>query len=158
MTETVDCPNMTFSDTQKTDAHGKISLNVNRRVVNLACIAGVLTSPPNFSGPVGPHEVVMAAKHRQVIVETLLPSRVADRPPRKIGRALPDREVQPFDERCVQFRGVLGVVQSFFQSPRDADQGSSLDLDNAIVATRLDHLAVQTSWPQNASNRFPTIL
>ena len=41
--------NMTFSDTQRTIAGGKISLNVSRRLVSPACIAGVLTSPPNFS-------------------------------------------------------------------------------------------------------------
>jgi hypothetical protein len=44
-----DCPNLTFSDNQRSIADGKISLNVNRRVVNPACIAGVLTSVPNFN-------------------------------------------------------------------------------------------------------------
>jgi hypothetical protein len=38
MTKTVDCPNLTFSDNQRSIADGKISLNVNRRVVNLTCI------------------------------------------------------------------------------------------------------------------------
>ena len=46
-----------------------------------------------------------------MIFETLLPSRVVDRPPKKISRALSDREIQPLDERSVQFRGVLGVAQ-----------------------------------------------
>jgi hypothetical protein len=64
--------------------------------------------------------------------------------------SLSDREVQPLDERRVQFRGVLGVTQRLLESPRVADQHSSLDLDDAIVPTGLDHLAVQTSWPQNA--------
>ena len=99
-----------------------------------------------------PDEVVVAAKQLQVIFETLLPSRVVDRPPKKIGRALSDREVQPLDERSVQFRGVLGVAQRLFESPRVADQRSSLDLDDAIVPTGLDHLAVQTRWPQNATD------
>jgi hypothetical protein len=49
MTQTVDCPNLTFSDNQRSIADGKISRNVNRRVVNPACIAGVLTSAPNFN-------------------------------------------------------------------------------------------------------------
>ena len=39
----VDCPNLTFSDNQRSIVVGKISLNVSRRVVNPACIAGVLT-------------------------------------------------------------------------------------------------------------------
>jgi hypothetical protein len=43
---------------------------------------------------------------------------VAYRPPKKIGRALSDREIQPFHERRVQFRGVLGFAQHLFESPR----------------------------------------
>jgi hypothetical protein len=43
MSKGVDCPNLPFSDNQRSIADGKISLNVNRRVVNPACIAGVLT-------------------------------------------------------------------------------------------------------------------
>ena len=45
----VDCWNLTFSDNQRSIAGGKISLNVSCRVVNPACIAGVLTSTPNFN-------------------------------------------------------------------------------------------------------------
>jgi hypothetical protein len=48
-TKTVDCPDLTFSDTHRNIAGGKISLNVNGRVVSPACIAGVLISPPNFN-------------------------------------------------------------------------------------------------------------
>src|SRR5262245_55650722 len=77
---------------------------------------------------------------------------MADRPPKKIGRAQSDREIQPLDERGVQFRGVLGVAQRLFESPRVADHGSSLDLDDAIVFTGFDHLAIQTCWPQNAAD------
>jgi hypothetical protein len=50
------------------------------------------------------------------------------------------------------FRGVLGVAQRLFESPRVADQHSSLDVDDAIIPTGLDYLAVQTSWPQNATD------
>jgi hypothetical protein len=53
-----------------------------------------------FKHLVRPDEVVVAAKQLQVIFETLLPSRVAYRPPKKIGRALSDREIQPFDAGC----------------------------------------------------------
>jgi hypothetical protein len=103
---------------------------------------------------VGPYEVVVAAKQLQVIFQTLLPTRMADRPPKKIGRAQSDREVQPLDERSVQFRGVLGVAQRLFESPRGADHSSSLDLDDAIVPTPLDDLAIETGWPKDATDNF----
>jgi hypothetical protein len=103
---------------------------------------------------VRPHEVVVAAKQLQVIFETLLPTQVADRPPKRIGRALSDREIQPLDERSVQFRGVLRVAQRLFESPRVADQRSSLDLDDAIVPTGLDDLAVQTRWPPKCDGQL----
>jgi hypothetical protein len=96
----------------------------------------------------------VAAKQFQVIFQTLLPTRVADRPPKKISRALSDREIQPLDERSVQFRGVLGVTQRLLKSPRVTDHGSSLDLDNAIVRTRLDDLAIETGWPKDATDNF----
>jgi hypothetical protein len=48
MTKVVDCPNATLFDTQRTIADGKISLNVNRRVVSPACIAGVLEGLQNL--------------------------------------------------------------------------------------------------------------
>ena len=85
----------------------------------------------------------MAAKQLQVIFEKLLPSRVTYRPPKELGRALSDREIQPFDERRVQFRGVLGVAQPLFQSPRGADLRSSLDLENAIVRASLLCMSIQ---------------
>jgi hypothetical protein len=87
-----------------------------------------------------------------VIFEMLLPSRVLDRPPKKIGRALSDREIQALDERSVQFRRVLGVTH--LKSPRVTDHGSSLDLDNAIVRTRLDDLAIETGWSKDATDNF----
>ncbi len=40
---------LTFSHASKTIVDEKISLNVSRRVVRPACMAGVLTSLPNFS-------------------------------------------------------------------------------------------------------------
>src|SRR5262249_47335089 len=42
--------------------------------------------------------------------------------------------------------------QRLFESPRVTDPHSSLDLDDAIVLTGFDHLAVQTCWPQNAAD------
>jgi hypothetical protein len=46
-TKAVDCPDLTFSDTHRNIAGGKIALNVKRLVVSLACIAGVLISSSN---------------------------------------------------------------------------------------------------------------
>ena len=48
-TKTVDCPNLTFSENERSIADGKISLNVSRRIVSPAWIAGVLISRPNFN-------------------------------------------------------------------------------------------------------------
>src|SRR5262245_23661832 len=62
------------------------------------------------------------------------------------------REIQPFDEGRVQFQRVLGVAQRLFESPRVADQHPSLDLDDAIVPSGLDHRAIQTRWSQNATD------
>jgi hypothetical protein len=76
-----------LSDAQKTIADEKISLNVSRRLAIPACIAGVIISDSNFS-PLTPRKVVMAAKQIEMIFETLLPSRLANRPPKKIRRAL----------------------------------------------------------------------
>ena len=45
----MNCPNLTFSENERSIADGKISLNVTRRVVSPACIAGVLISRPNFN-------------------------------------------------------------------------------------------------------------
>jgi hypothetical protein len=40
---------MTFFEATKSSLDEKISLNVNARLVNPACRAGVLTSRPNFN-------------------------------------------------------------------------------------------------------------
>jgi hypothetical protein len=101
---------------------------------------------------VRPDEVVIAAKQLKVIFETRLPSRVTSRSPAKIRRALSDREIQPFDKGRVQFRGVLGVAQRLFQAPWCADHRSSLDLDNAIIPARLDDLAIETRWAEDATD------
>jgi hypothetical protein len=41
-----------------------------------------------------------------------------------------------------------------FESPRVADLRSSRDLDNAIIPTSLDDLAIETGWPKDATNNF----
>ena len=84
-------------------------------------------------GPVWPNEVVIAAQQLEVLFEPLLRSRVAQRSPQKVGRALPDGQVQPLDERRVQCRGVLRVIERFFESPRGSNQLSSFDLQVSIM-------------------------
>jgi hypothetical protein len=121
MTKVVDCPNATLFDTQRTSADAKISLNVNRGWPAQLAFR-VSSSRHRFSAPCEASEVVVAAKQLQVIFETLLPTLVADRPPKKIGRALSDREIPPLDERSVQSRRVLGVAQRLFESPRVTGQ------------------------------------
>jgi hypothetical protein len=79
----------------------KISLNVSARLVNLACIAGVLTSRPNLSARLD--EVVITAEQLEMIFEMFVPSGLADRSPTQIGWALSNREIQPFHKRSVQF-------------------------------------------------------
>ena len=92
----------------------------------------------------------MAAQQIQMIFQTLLPSRLTNRPPKQIRRALSDREIEAFDKRGVQVRGVLGVPQRLFPSPGTSEPDSSLHLHHAIVATCLDHLAVETSGSKDA--------
>jgi len=62
-----------------------------------------------FQCPVRPYEVVVAVQKLKVIFEAFSPSWAANGPPRKVCCALSHCEIQPFDERFVQFGGVLGV-------------------------------------------------
>jgi hypothetical protein len=103
---------------------------------------------------VKPGEGVIAAKQLEVIFQTFLPSRLTDRPPKKIRRALSDGEIQPFDERGVQFHGVFGVTQRLFQSRPTARYRSSLDPHDATVPTRLNDLTIETRWPKYAPDDF----
>jgi len=67
---------------------------------------------------------------------------------------LSDREIQPFDEAGVQFRGVLGFSQRFFQAPGGAYHRSSFDLRNTIIPMCLDDLPVQTGRPKDTADDF----
>ena len=58
----------------------------------------------------------------------------------------------PFNERRVQCRRVLGVVEHFFEPPRRSHQLSSFDLHDTIVSSRLEHLAVQSRWTKDATD------
>ena len=73
--------------------------------------------------------------------ELVLRARMRERSPRQIGRALSDGEIHPFNERRVQCRRVLGVGEPCFEPPRRTHPLSSVDLNDAIVSSRLEHLA-----------------
>ena len=61
-------------------------------------------------------------------------------------------EVEPLDERRVQCRRVLGVIERFFESPCGSNQLSSFDLHDTIIPARLEDPAVETSWPEHAAD------
>ena len=84
--------------------------------------------------------------------EFVLRARMGERSPRQIGRALADGQIHPFNERRVQCRRVLGVVESFFEPPRRAHPRSSFDLNDAVVSARLEHLAVENRWTEDATD------
>ena len=58
---------------------------------------------------------------------------------------------------CVAFqcRGVLGVIERVIKSPRGSVQRSAFDLDDTIVPARLEDLAVETRWPEEATDDLP---
>ena len=84
--------------------------------------------------------------------EFVLRARMGERSPRQIGRALSDGEIHPFNERRVQCRRVLGVVEPCFEPSRRAHPLSSVDLNDAIVSSRLEHLAVENRWTKDATD------
>ncbi len=82
--------------------------------------------------------------------EFFLRARMGERSPRQIGQALADGQIHSFDERRVQRRRVLGVVEPCVEPPRRAHPRSSFDLNDAIVSSRLEHLAVEHRWTEDA--------
>ena len=89
-----------------------------------------------------------------MLIEPLRRASVGKRSSRKVCRALPDGQIQPLDERRVQCRGVLGVIERVFESPRGSVQRSPFDLDDTIVPARFEDLAVETRWPEEATDDF----
>jgi hypothetical protein len=85
-----------------------------------------------------------------MIFKALLPSCMTNRPPKKICRALSNRQIQPFDKRCVQFRRVFGITQCLLQSPRTPNHRPSLNLHDAIISAGLDDLTIETRWPKDS--------
>ena len=84
--------------------------------------------------------------------ELVLRARMGERSPRQIGRALSDGEIHPFNERRVQCRRVLGVGEPCFEPPRRAYPLSSVDLNDAIVSSRLEHLVEENRWTKDATD------
>ena len=87
-----------------------------------------------------------------MLIEPLRRASVGKRSSRKVCRALPDGQIQPLDERRVQCRRVLGVIERVFESPRGSVQRSPFDLDDTIVPASFEDLAVETRWPEEATD------
>ena len=47
---------------------------------------------------------------------------------------------------------VLGVIERVIKSPRGSVQRSAFDLDDTIVPSRFEDLAVKTRWPEEATD------
>ena len=106
----------------------------SRRQTSLHSRSSDLTS--ELQSSVRSDEVVIATEQLQVLIEPLRRASVGKRSSRKVCRALPDGQIQPLDERRVQCRGVLGVIERVIKSPRGSVQRSAFDLDDAIVPAR----------------------
>ena len=122
----------------------------SRRQTSLHSRSSDLTS--ELQSSVRSDEVVIATEQLQVLIELLRRASVGKRSSRKVCRALPDGQIQPLDERRVQCRGVLGVIERVIKSPRGSVQRSAFDLDDAIVPARFEDLAVETRWPEEATD------
>ena len=58
----------------------------------------------------------------------------------QIGTALADGQIVVLDETRVESAGILGMKQCFLQFCLYAEQQSTIDLDQPILAALLDHL------------------
>ena len=68
---------------------------------------------------------------------------VGKRSPRQIRRALLKGQTQALNERGVPCREILRVIERFFESPRGSMNGSTLNLNDAVVPSCLEELATQ---------------
>jgi hypothetical protein len=115
---------MTSFGSSKSILDEKMSLNISIPLVT-SLQRGCSDLLPKFQGPMRPHEIIMATKYLDVIFETFPQPCLTYRSATQIRRALSDREIQPFDERRVQFHRVLRVPQSLSQSPSSNHRSSS---------------------------------
>ena len=72
--------------------------------------------------------------------------------PRQVRRSLPDRQVQSFDKRSVESRGVLGIGECLFEFRSRPDHPPPLDPDHPMVPTSLEDLTVETQWPEDSTD------
>ena len=91
-----------------------------------------------------------------MLFELVVQARMGQRSPSQISRALSDRQIQPLDERSVQRRRVLGVVERLLESPPGSQQLSTFDLHDAIVASGLQDLRIEHGRPENAADSVTT--
>ena len=101
-----------------------------------------------------PNEIVIATQELEVLFELLLRASVGKRSPQEVRRALSNGQIQTLDERGVQTRGVLRVIECFFESPRGSMNGSSFDPHDAIVPSRLEDLRVESRWSETRRTTF----
>ena len=94
----------------------------------------------------------MTTQQLEMRFELFLRSSVGKRSSRQVRQALPDGQIQALDERRIQCRGVLGVFERFFESPRRSVNGSSLDFHDAIVPARLEDLTIESRLPEDATD------
>ena len=76
----------------------------------------------------------------------------------KISRPLPDRQVQSFNERGVELRGVLRPVKGFLELPAGADDPIPINLDNTVLAPRLHHNAIHTAIAKDLADHPSIVL
>ena len=77
---------------------------------------------------------------------------MADRSPRKIRRFLANRQIQSFDERRVERRGIFRLRERLLESPLRSDDGLPFDFHDSVVPPCLDHLRVETRRSENLSH------
>ena len=97
-----------------------------------------------FQCAMRPNEVVIATEQFEVIFQTLFSSCITDCSSEQISRTLPDRQIQPFHIRGVQFPGVFGVAPCPLPFPRCSHSDLAFHLDHAIIPTFLNDLTEET--------------
>ncbi len=132
--------------------HTKTSLSVRRRFASPACIAGVRVSHPNFRARWGLTKLWQQRINSRCSSSFSLERAWGKRSSSEVGRALPDGQIQPLDERCIQCRRVVRVFEHFLESPRGTYQRSSFDLHDTIIPARLEDLRTERGRPENAAD------
>ena len=93
-----------------------------------------------------------------MIRETALPASMRQRATGEIRGALPNRQVESFDERSVERRGVFGVGQRFLEPARSTDDRLSLDFDDSVISACLDDEPVKTRGPKDLTHDPSVVL